>query len=47
MERIALPRTYAADFERLRALLGAEDGGAVGLAQIFGRAASPAAAASS
>jgi len=43
VERIALPRTYAPDFERLRALLGAEDGGAVGLAQVFGRAASPAA----
>jgi len=41
-ERIALPRTYAADFERLRQLLGAEDGGTVGLAQVFGRAASPA-----
>jgi hypothetical protein len=44
MERIALPRTYAQDFERLRVLLGAEDGGAVGLAQVFGRSASPAAA---
>jgi hypothetical protein len=41
MERIALPRTYAPDFERLRTLLGAEDGGAVGLAQVFGRSAEP------
>jgi hypothetical protein len=46
-ERIALPRTYAPDFDKLRTLLKAEDGGAVGLAQIFGRsagAAAPAAA---
>lgn len=42
VESIALPRTYAQDFERLRALLGAEDGGAVGLAQVFGRPAGPA-----
>jgi len=46
MERIALPPTYAPDFERLRTLLGAEDGGTVGLAQVFGRSASPAVSAS-
>ena len=42
MDRIALPRTYAPDFERLRLLLGAEDGGALGVVRAFGRLLDPA-----
>jgi hypothetical protein len=41
VERIALPRTYAPDFDNLRALLGAEDGGSLGIVRVFGQAASP------
>jgi hypothetical protein len=39
VERIALPRTYAQDFETLRSLLGAEDGGSLGAVRIFGEMA--------
>jgi hypothetical protein len=41
VERIALPRTYAPDFEKLRAVLGAEDGGSLGIVRVFGQAAGP------
>lgn len=44
VERIALPRTYAQDFEALRSLLGAEDGGSLGAVKIFGEMAGAAAA---
>jgi hypothetical protein len=42
-DRFALPRTDAQDFERLRALLGAEDGGLLGVVRAFGRLLDPAA----
>jgi hypothetical protein len=47
VERIALPRTYAQDFEALRSLLGAEDGGSLGAVKIFGEMAKAGAAAAS
>jgi hypothetical protein len=39
LHRIALPRTYAPCFDRLRALLGAEDGGSIGAVRVFGKLA--------
>jgi hypothetical protein len=39
VDRIALPRTYARDFEKLRLLLGAEDGGSFGAVGVFGKLA--------
>lgn len=39
VDRIALPRTYARDFEKLCLLLGAEDGGSFGAVGVFGKLA--------
>jgi hypothetical protein len=39
VERIALPRTYAQDVEKLCHLLGAEDGGSFGAVRVFGKLA--------
>lgn len=35
LDRIALPRTLLPEFDRLRALLGAQDGGALGIARLL------------
>ncbi len=39
VERLALPRTYAPDVEKLCHLLGAEDGGSFGAVRVFGKLA--------
>ncbi len=39
VDRIALPRTYACDFDKLCALLGAENAGSFGAVKVFGQLA--------